>query len=202
MAQKFQKTPSLLCPHGKTQIWKNKRSDWPGLSCPSMSAMLPFLTFSMTAPLKPFSRILPPTTLRPRMAALEPPVASLEPLRKIMWPIMRFPSADTCHDSGCWQCKKHTLTTDPRAQSVLIVIVSNRRHREHIKQVIKKTRSGAKGSADDRLGCFSRFIFFISERSAVINSATLSTQVCTLRRLLFNCQPAIAGSWYLSKLHV
>lgn len=61
--------------------------------------MLPFLTFSMTAPLNPFSKIFPPTTLRPNMAALLP-FMSL-PLRKIMCPIILVPSAETCHDRGC-----------------------------------------------------------------------------------------------------
>jgi len=43
----------------------------PGLKWPTVSAMLPFLTFSTRAPSLPDSNILPPPTLRPRIAALE-----------------------------------------------------------------------------------------------------------------------------------
>lgn len=67
----------------------------PGLNWPSRSAILPFLTFSMRAPVRPSSRSIPPTTLRPRILLLP-----VEPacLRRIMCPIVFWP--------GCWEIPK------------------------------------------------------------------------------------------------
>ena len=43
----------------------------PGRSLPIWSAMLPFLTFSTTAPIRPPGNSFPPMTLSPRMVADE-----------------------------------------------------------------------------------------------------------------------------------
>lgn len=71
----------------------------PGFSCPSISAGLPSLTFSMRAPIVPSSSSLPPTTFSPRMLL---PLSLTVALFKIIWPINFCPSSLTCQ--GIFDC--------------------------------------------------------------------------------------------------
>ena len=76
----------------------------PGKRCPIVSAALPFLTFSITAPYRPLGKSFPPITLRPRIDAPEvgpPPRLSLRLLWRTMCPTRRVPSAFGTHDTGC-----------------------------------------------------------------------------------------------------
>lgn len=71
----------------------------PGLSWPSTSAVLPFFTFSIRAPMEPSSNSLPPTTFSPSILLQLPEPADF---RKTMWPIIFWPSSLTCQDNGCY----------------------------------------------------------------------------------------------------
>lgn len=66
----------------------------PGFKCPSWSAIDPRFTFSMTAPFREDGNVLPPTIFKPNMSS--PSVFFLS----IIWPIIRWPSADTCQLTG------------------------------------------------------------------------------------------------------
>ena len=84
--------------------WKERvkfNSFLPGLSWPSMSAVLPFFTFSMTAPIEPSSNSLPPTTFNPSMLLLLP---DPDCFRNTMWPMIFWPSLLTCQ--GCYEARR------------------------------------------------------------------------------------------------
>lgn len=68
-----------------------------------MSAVLPFFTFSITAPIEPSSNSLPPTTFSPSMLLLLP-----EPgcFRNTMWPMIFWPSLLVCQDNGCYEARR------------------------------------------------------------------------------------------------
>lgn len=66
-----------------------------------MSAVLPFFTFSMTAPIEPSSSSLPPTTFNPSMLLLLP---DPDCFRNTMWPMIFWPSLLTCQ--GCYEARR------------------------------------------------------------------------------------------------
>lgn len=75
-------------------VWRIWNSVLPGFKWPSWSAMDPRFTFSMTAPFRVDDNVLPPTIFNPNISS--PSIFFLN----IMWPIIRWPSADTCQLTG------------------------------------------------------------------------------------------------------
>lgn len=74
----------------------------PTLKCPSCSAIDPRLTFSIIAPLRDDDgNVMPPIIFKPKISS--PSIFFLN----IIWPIMRWPSADTCQLTGFYT---HTTT--------------------------------------------------------------------------------------------
>ena len=74
--------------------------------------MLPFFTFSTTAPIRPPGNNFPPMTLSPKMVADEEDAADVDPASNgkfaslkffcsIMCPRSLVPSRLGCHDTGC-----------------------------------------------------------------------------------------------------
>ena len=76
-------------------------SNSPGLRCPTASAMLPFFTFSMRAPILPLSIIFPPTTLSPRIFALSTGTSPFTYLLSRRCPMSLVPSWLGFHETGC-----------------------------------------------------------------------------------------------------
>lgn len=71
-----------------------------------MSAVLPCLTFSMSAPMDPSSSSFPPTTFSPSMLLLLPDPGSF---RNTMWPMIFWPSLLTCQDNGCYEARRERI---------------------------------------------------------------------------------------------
>lgn len=77
---------------------KSRNFSWcllPTLKCPSCSAIDPRLTLSIIAPLRDGGgNVMPPTIFKPKISS--PSIFFLN----IIWPIMRWPSAEACQLTG------------------------------------------------------------------------------------------------------
>lgn len=78
----------------KRTIWEEILTLLPGLMWPSCSAIEPRLTFSTMAPKRLFDNNWPPITFKPNLSS------ESRFFLKIIWPIIRVPSADTCQLTG------------------------------------------------------------------------------------------------------